>query len=437
MLSDADIREQLSLVPPLKATGRVTGIKGPIIHAVLPRVVVGELCLIHRTTLPPLKAQVIGFSEHEVRLSPFDFPRDISPGAKVHATGGLPSIEISDDCLGTIVDAYGDVLSGANATYSTLRAKLPIDNDPPPPLTRVRITQQLFTGIRAIDAFCPIGHGQRIGLFAGPGLGKSTLLGTIARNAQVDIVVIALVGERGREVQEFITDSLGERQLKKSIVVVATSDESPLKRSAAPLAATAYAEYFRKQGKNVLLLVDSLTRTARALRDVSLAAGELPVRQGYTPSVFSALPRLLERAGNDERGSITAVYTLLTNDSEESDPLAEEVKSLLDGHLVLNSSTANEGIRPAIDVVSSLSRLTSQLCSSDILDYVCTIRQSLALIKKERDFLLLGGVPSPALAIALGNYPAMKAFLTQKMGENDTSPLLPKIKALAERLKKF
>jgi FliI/YscN family ATPase len=275
--------------------------------------------------------------------------------------------------------------------------------------------------VRAIDTFCPIGYGQRLGIFAGAGVGKSTLLGMIARHADVDVCVIALVGERGREVQEFIHECLGEEGLARSVVVVATSDESPLRRLIAPQTATSIAEYYRAQGLRVLLLVDSLTRTARAIREVELAAGEPPVRQGYTSGVYTELPRLLERAGNDDSGSITALYTVLTTGEQDSDPLADEIKSILDGHLVLSQQVQLEGIRPAIDVLRSVSRLREKLQSEEVRVCMENLLTVLGRLRRDRDIVLLGGSPDPALRTALRIEPELKRFLSQRPKDHTTS----------------
>jgi FliI/YscN family ATPase len=257
------------------------------------------------------------------------------------------------------------------------------------------------TGIRAIDLCCPIGFGQRIGLFAGPGVGKSTLLGIIAKNASVDRIVISLVGERGREVKEFIEESLGAEGLQRSIIIVSTSDEPPIRRKLAAMSATRIAEYFRDRGERVLLLIDSLTRTARAIRDVSLSAGELPVRQGYTASVFEELPRILERAGTSPSGSITAIYTILAEALEEQDILSEEMKSLLDGHIVLDRKLAQSGLFPAINVTKSLSRLTHRLLSDEEILHIRTLLEILHRLMNDKELLQLGGIADSKLKFCM------------------------------------
>jgi type III secretion protein N (ATPase) len=274
------------------------------------------------------------------------------------------------------------------------------------------------TGIRAIDGFCTLAYGQRIGLFAPAGVGKSTLLGAMARGAAVDVVVAALVGERGREVNEFITDVLGPEGQKRAIVVVSTGDEPPLRRAYAPRTATAIAEYHRSHGRRVLLLVDSLTRAARALREIGLAAGEIPVRHGFTPSVYAELPRLLERAGTDEHGSITAIYTVLTHEEAESDPLGDEIKSLLDGHIVLSSRAFRRGRRPAIDIPRSISRLAHRVRTESLNAAVMTCAAALERLERDRDVVLFGGQPDAALSAALRLEGELEKFLSQSTHEH-------------------
>lgn len=335
------------------------------------------------------------------------------------------------DSLGEPMDGskIGDDKIGCDYTVREIAAP------PPHPLARTPISAPLITGIRSLDSCCTIGAGQRVGLFAGAGTGKSTLLGMIARNTDAEVIVVALVGERGREVREFISDSLGNKGLRRSVVVVSTSDDTPIRRAAAPLTATAIAEYFRDQGKNVLLLVDSITRTARALREIGLAAGELPVRQGYTPSVFSELPRLLERGGTNEKGSITAIYTVLTAAENDIDPIAEEIKSILDGHIVLSSQVAREGIRPSIDLLNSVSRLYTKLNSDVTLKANGKLIQALSRLRRDRDISLLGGTPDPELKSIIEAEGSIRSFLNQGTHEvNNYEESLGRLIKLSEAL---
>lgn len=402
--------------PGLQSTGRVLATRGPLIIASIPLVAKGDLCLVNLRGGRLLLAQVAAFDGEAVSLAPFDDFDGLTPGAQVKSTGSVPKIRMSNNMLGSVVDALGIPRGLESSRFQNDHLngiQIPVVQSPPDPLERSPISTILPTGIRSIDGLCTLGYGQRIGLFAGAGVGKSTLLGMIARNAAVDVSVIALVGERGREVNDFIEESLGQEGLKKSIVVCATSDETPLRRFMAVQTATAIAEYFRARGKHVLLLVDSLTRVARAIRDVSLAAGELPVRQGYTPSVYTQLPMLLERTGTDRKGSISAIYTILINGEQELDPLGEEIKSLLDGHLVLDSRMARLGVRPAIDPLASISRLLPRLHEPDYTKAVETILCLMGRLRKDKDLLLFGGTPDAQLKIALELEPALLGLLNQ------------------------
>ncbi len=417
MLALRSLTHELADVPRARASGKVIGIRGPVIFARIPQVAMGDLCYVQRRGQPALPAQVVAFQDDKISLAPLDAAEGIGPGAVVTNTGAPPRLKISDALVGSVVDALGLPLEPASQDTALNGCQTEIVNAPPNPLQRVEISTQLVTGVKVLDGVCSLGYGQRIGLFAGAGVGKSTLLGMIARNAAVDITVIALVGERGREVREFITDSLGPEGLKRSILVVATSDETPLRRRLAAMTATAIAEHYRSQGKRVLLLVDSLTRMARAIREVGLAAGELPVRQGYTSSVYTELPRLLERAGTDQHGSITAIYTVLTNGDNEVDPLGEEIKSILDGHVVMSNAVVQQGIRPAVDITTSISRLLPRLHEEGYRSTIETVVRLMGRIKKDKDLVLLGGTPDPELKAALELEPELVACLTQRPNE--------------------
>lgn len=405
------LAEILNKVRAFEPIGSIVATKGPTLVARMPQVTVGELCIVERADRSTVPAQVIAFDNDLVSLAPLAEVQGISPGARVSGTGVPPSLNVSDALLGKVVDCLGNLIENPGTKVSG--PNRPVFKAPPDPLTRKPIKHIFETGITAIDGLCTIGKGQRIGLFAGAGVGKSTLLGMITRNAKVDVVVTALVGERGREVREFIDDCLGPEGMARSVLVVATSDESPLRRMLAPFTATTIAEHFRAQGKNVLLLVDSLTRTARAIREVGLAAGELPVRQGYTPSVFTELPKLLERAGNDDTGSLTAIYTVLTNGEGETDPLGEEIKSILDGHIYLSSQIAQRGIRPAIDLTDSISRVLTAIQPSSYTTKIKTVIRMISRLKRDREILLLGGTPDPELQAALLMEPQLEKLLSQ------------------------
>ena len=404
-------------------SGKVVALRGPLILARIPQTAVGDLCTVQARNGSSIPAQVVSFSEDLVSLAPYDEITSLCPGAAVCSSGHRPRIKVSSGLIGKVLDALGRPLAGPAIERKTVFSQeaaccdVGIMQQAPAPLERKPINAILATGIRSIDALCTIGCGQRVVLLAEAGAGKSTLLGMIARNADVDVNVIALVGERGREVGDFIRDSLGQEGSEKSVVVAATSDETPLRRLTAAFSATAIAEFFRSQGRRVLLLVDSLTRVARAVRDVSLAAGELPVRQGYTPSVYTELPRLLERAGTSSEGSITAIYAVLTSSQPDEDPLAEEIKSLVDGHITLNSFIAQQGIRPAVDPLSSISRLMPRLHSFEHLETSRRIIRMLGRLRKDKEMLLFGAEPDRELRAAVEMEGTLNQLLSQAPDE--------------------
>jgi type III secretion protein N (ATPase) len=446
---------------PQRIAGRVTELTGLVLRATAPGARVGELVEIERsydlgsavggaatgasggrgrpgavhTGSPrsprshddrdgPLLAEVVGFRGEEVVLLPLGSVAGVGPSSVVRPTGEAFTIRCGPSLLGRVIDAYGEPLDSGRALSETQAelAAIPVEREAPEPLRRRRITETLPLGIRAIDGLLTIGQGQRIGLFSGPGLGKSTLLGQIARNTAADVTVIGLIGERGREVRDFVERELDAAALRRTVVVCATSDQPPLLRLKAALAATAIAEYFRDRGKKVLLLCDSLTRVARAQREVGLAAGELPARQGYPPSVFALLPRLLERTGQAEFGSITAVYAVLVTGSgdDTDDIIAEEVRATLDGHIELSRTLAERGQFPAIDVLRSLSRVMDELVDPAQRAAAARLREDLALCERQRDLLLLGAYQrghDPATDAALQRLPLIEAFLRQSRGE--------------------
>ena len=386
----SSLLNEVDLSPRLKSFGLVIGVRGNIVICEIPGASIGDLCKIQSRDGKHIDAQVISFESEKVTLAPFQGVFGIAPGSKVTCTGRAPHLSIPNKLLGRVLDAFGkpiSIPSNNEKSPDTFR-EVSLYKTPPAALSRKKIDTQLFTGISSIDHLCPLAYGQRLGLFAGAGIGKSTLLGMIARNTDVDVVVVGLIGERGREVNEFISDCLGQEGLKKSVIVVSTSDEPSLMRKIGAYTAISIAEDFRAQGKRVLLLIDSLTRMARAIRDVALSAGEIPIRHGYPPSVYNELPSFLERAGNDEKGSISAIYTILTDSEHESDPLAEEVKSLLDGHLVLSKKIASSGIRPAIDVLNSVSRLTNKILLPEDLYRKDIIIKILSRLSTDKDLIL-------------------------------------------------
>jgi type III secretion protein N (ATPase) len=338
--------------------------------------------------------------------------------------------------LGKVVSPLGIPLNGPS-NVGTCCEMRPLFSSPPLATTRPLIGKPLITGIRSIDGFCRLGRGQRMAICAPAGVGKSTLLGMIARRSEVDVIIVALVGERSREVTEFIEETLGSEGLRRSVVVVATSSDSSLLRQTAPYTATTIAEYFRDQGMNVLLIVDSLTRLARAIRETSLAAGDLPVRHGYTNAVYTQLPRLVERAGTSSTGTITGLYTVLTNAEDDIDPLADEVKSLLDGHLILSKNLATLGIRPAVDITQSISRLFTRLTSTTHQEYAHDIRRMLSRFLKEREIALLGGTPDRELHAIMEHQKSFCELLTQDDKEVSPSEQTEeRVRTLVEIIKK-
>lgn len=375
--------EHLDLV---KVNGRVTQVIGLVIESVGPSASLGEVCVIKsRNEETICLAEVVGFKNNRVLSMALGDINKISPGSEIVATGKTFSIPVGRKLLGRIIDGLGRPIDGKGwIEPDEIRS---IYNQPPEPLERKRITQPIATGIRAIDALLTCGKGQRIGIFAGSGVGKSTLMGMIARHTNADVNVIALIGERGREVRDFIEKELGESGLLKSVVVVATSDKAPLIRVKAALVATAIAEYFRDQGFDVMFMMDSLTRVAMAQREVGLAIGEPPTTKGYTPSVFALLPKLVERAGTSSKGSITALYTVLVEGDDFNEPIADSARSILDGHIVLSRKLANMGHYPAIEPLESISRLMPDIISSEhkksaekVIDILATYREAEDLI---------------------------------------------------------
>ncbi len=369
--------------------GRITEIVGMLIKAVVPEVKMGEICLIKREG-EPLLAEVIGFTQEQVYLSPLGEMTGIGPSSEVIPTKLPLHIKVGQALLGRVLDGLGQPLDVESMGPLVLEDTYPVINPPPDPLKRKKITDPLSVGIRCLDGVLTCGEGQRVGVFAAAGGGKSTLLSMLARYAKVDINVIALIGERGREVREFIENDLGPEGMKRSVVIVSTSDQAAQLRLNAAYVGTAIAEYFRDQGKTVLLMMDSVTRFARALREIGLAAGEPPARAGYTPSVFSTLPKLLERSGNSDKGSITAFYTILVAGDDMNEPVADEVRSILDGHIILSSDLARQFHYPAVDILSSASRILPHIIDKEHLQLIGKVREVLAHYKKNELLIRIG-----------------------------------------------
>lgn len=369
--------------------GRITEIVGMLIKAVVPNVKMGEVCLVKREGTP-LLTEVVGFTKEEVFLSPLGEMHGIGPSSEVIPTRLPLHIKVGQGLLGRVLDGLGQPLDTATKGPLKLDETYPVISPPPDPLTRQMIVEPLSVGVRCIDGVLSCGKGQRVGIFAAAGGGKSTLLGMLARYAKADINVISLIGERGREVREFLENDLGEEGMKRSIVIISTSDQAAQLRLNAAYVGTAIAEYFRNQGKTVILMMDSVTRFARALREVGLAAGEPPARAGYTPSVFSTLPKLLERSGNSDKGSITAFYTILVAGDDMNEPVADEVRSILDGHIILSSDLARQYHYPAIDVLSSVSRILPHIVDKEHLGLIGKVREVLANYKKNELLIRIG-----------------------------------------------
>lgn len=400
-------------------TGRVTKAVGNIVESEGPFCALGEQCEIVGAAGRSYAGEIVGFRGSTVLSMTLAKPDGIRYGDRVTTWGARPSLRVGKGLLGRVIDGAGNVLDG-RGSYPA-REHWPLDSPAPLPLERVSIREPLGCGIRAIDGFLTCGRGQRLGIFGGSGVGKSTLVGMMARNTTADLTVLALVGERGREVREFLEGTLGEEGLKRSVVVVSTSDQSPLLRIRAGLAATAVAEYFCAQGKHVLLVVDSLTRFAMAQREIGLAAGEPPTAKGYTPSVFSLLARLVERAGHFGAGSITAFYSVLMEGDDQLDPLVDAVRALLDGHIVLDRRLSAQGHFPSISILDSLSRLMPAVCSREQVDKAQRLRSLLASYADAEDLIRVGAYQKgsdPELDQAIAALPAIKKFLQQRADEN-------------------
>ncbi|MBY2610736.1 flagellar protein export ATPase FliI [Clostridioides difficile] len=367
--------------------GRVKKIIGLTVEVEGIKAFVGELCVIYNQVNKPVNCEVVGFKDKEVILMALGELTLIAPGCKVISKGIPLSVMCSDNLLGKVLDGLGNPIDNSDAV---LGDRYNLNNEPPDPMKRKKIRNIMETGVRAIDAFTTCGEGQRIGIFAGSGVGKSTTLGMIARNAKADVNVIALIGERGREVLDFIDKDLGEEGMKKSVVVCATSDKAPLVRLKGALTATAIAEYFRDQGKKVILMMDSVTRFAMAQREVGVAIGEPPAQKGYTPSVFAMLPKLMERTGTSDKGSITAFYTVLVDGDDFNEPIADTTRGILDGHIVLSRDLANKNHYPSIDVLNSLSRLMNEIASKEDIKIASFARDMLAEYREAEDLINIG-----------------------------------------------
>lgn len=413
-------KRKLEKIDPIKLIGRVTRSVGLIIESQGPTVSVGDLCYLptangERTTI----LEVVGFRDNNVLLMPLGKMPPVRVGDSIIAAGVSSEICVGEELFGRTIDALGRPLDGLG-DIKTARS-YPLNRTITNPLSRSNIDSPLETGVRAIDGMLTIGAGQRIGIFGGSGVGKSTLLGMMANRSAADINVIALIGERGREVREFIENELGAEGMKRSVLVVSTSDDSALVRIRAALAATAIAEYFKDRGSNVVLIMDSVTRFCMAQREIGLAAGEPPSSRGYTPSVFALLPKILERAGKfDNGGSITGIYTVLVEGDDMNEPIADAVRSILDGHIVLSRELAAQNHYPCIDILNSASRLFSVVAGAEHRTQVGKVRELIAAFEKAEDLINIGAYQpgsNPTIDLAIENQDVIKTFLTQPRNE--------------------
>ncbi|ASN05726.1 flagellar protein export ATPase FliI [Virgibacillus necropolis] len=414
-----------------KRFGKILRVVGLMIESQGPEANIGEVCYIHSSvsTNKPILAEVVGFNNEKIILMPYSAVTELGPGCLVESTGKPLTIKIGRGLIGRVVDSIGKPLDDSKLPKGL--SNFTTERLPPNPLARPRISESFQVGVRAIDSLLTVGKGQRIGIFAGSGVGKSTLLGMIARNSGADINVIALIGERGREVREFIEKDLGEEGLKKSIVVVATSDQPALMRIKAAYTATAISEYFRDLGFQVNLMMDSVTRVAMAQREVGLATGEPPTTKGYTPSVFAILPKLLERTGTSIHGTITAFYTVLVDGDDMNEPIADTVRGILDGHFVLDRKLAEQGQFPAINVLKSISRVMTQIASKEHLETAQQIRSLIATYEENSELIQIGAYKhgtNHEIDRAIAFHPKIRGYL--KQGTLEHSPLHESIKRM-------
>jgi len=415
-----DYLTRLKHVELLKVNGSVKQVIGLVIESTGPNCFLGDVCVIKSKDGQDLcLSEVVGFRDNRVLSMILGDAAKIGPGSEIVATDRVLSANVGEELLGRVIDGLGRPIDAKGPIVT--REVRSIYNAPPNPLERQRITKPIVTGIRSIDTLLTCGKGQRVGIFAGSGVGKSVTLGMIARNTSADINVIALVGERGREVAEFMDHELGEEGLRRSVVVVATSDQAALIRLKAAFMATTIAEYFRDRGLDVMLLMDSVTRLAMAQREVGLAIGEPPTTKGYTPSVFAMLPKLLERAGNARKGSITGMYTVLVEGDDMSDPVADAVRSILDGHIVLARRLASAGHYPAVDVLESISRVMPAVTTEEHRHAAHRLVDMMATYREAEDLINIGAYvkgSNPRIDEALRNWDRIRSFLRQKADES-------------------
>lgn len=412
---------QIHSLNTIKVWGKVTRIVGLVVEGYCPHSSIGSLCeILPRDNGKPIYAEIVGFKDQKALLMPLGDLRGLGPGSRIRVIRDSATIKVGPNLLGRVIDGMEEPHDGLPPPV--LSEEMPLYASPPGPMQRQNITDVLDLGIRAINGMTTCGMGQRMGIMAGSGVGKSVLLGMMSRYAKADINVIALIGERGREVREFIERDLGKEGLARSVLVVVTSDQSPLLRMRGAFVATAIAEYFCKQGKNVLLMMDSVTRFAMAMREIGLAVGEPPTTKGYTPSVFATLPKLLERAGRfREQGSITGIYTVLVDGDDMTEPVADSVRSILDGHIVLSRAIAARNHYPAIDILNSASRVMRDIISPRHLELSGKARNVLATYTDAEDLINIGAYASgsnPKIDYAIGKIDAINGFLQQRFDES-------------------
>ncbi|MGN0588448.1 MAG: flagellar protein export ATPase FliI [Ruminiclostridium sp.] len=415
-------KEELAGFDPYRYMGKIEKIVGMTIEASGPQCSIGDICRIYAKDFKShIFAEVVGFQSEKVLLMPYTDIEGIGPGSIVDNTGDKLMVKTGDALIGRIIDAIGQPIDGNGEIEYT--DSVSISGIPTNPLTRPKIAEPIELGVKAIDGLLTLGKGQRIGIFAGSGVGKSTLMGMIARKVKADINVIALVGERGREVREFIENDLGPEGMARSVVVVATSDQPAMMRYKCPMTATAIAEYFMSQGKDVLIMMDNLTRFAMANREVGLSIGEPPIARGYTPSIYAQMPKLLERAGCFEKGSITGIYAVLVEGDDTNEPIADTVRGIIDGHIILSRKIAAQNHYPAIDILPSVSRLMSTVASPEHKEAASKLRNLLSLYNNNVDLISIGAYKAgtnPKLDEAISKIDKINAFLCQKTNESFT-----------------
>ena len=413
------IIEEIPKIDTLVNTGRVTKVIGLVLESEGPKAKIGEIChLVNKNGKVISTSEIVGFRNNQILSMVLGDLIEIEPGTKIVATGETLKIKVGDALLGRVLDGLGNPIDGKGEIQSS--KKRSVYASPPSPLQRQRITTPVATGIKAIDGLLTLGKGQRIGIFSGSGVGKSTLLGMIARKTSADINVIALIGERGREVREFLEKDLGEEGLNRSVVVVATSDAPSLVRVKAALVATTIAEFFRDQGLDVMLMMDSSTRLAMAQREIGLTIGEPPTTKGYTPSVFALLQKVMERAGTSVKGSITGLYTVLVEGDDLNEPVADTARGILDGHIVLSRKLASMGHYPAIDVLESISRVMNDIISKEHKQAVSIAIENLATYRNAEDLISVGAYQkgtNPKIDRAISMHEVLTSFLRQDIDE--------------------